>query len=115
MFNIGLYRENILSKSTRPRALILCLLHHLVNLYQVCSNYAPGGQTLALSRISPVYLYTENPLIMLTKLTEAFPCKVQMILLIYLNSLLDIGGMLPYTFINSHSQVSDQGPKSPLV
>ena len=48
MFYVCLYRENIkqfcLSETTKPRVLILCLLHHLVNLYQVCSNYDPGGQ-----------------------------------------------------------------------
>ena len=32
------------SETTRPRALLLCLLHHLVNLYQVCSNYDYGDQ-----------------------------------------------------------------------
>ena len=46
MFYIVLYRENLkkifLSEITRPRALIFDMLHHLVDLYQVCSNYAPG-------------------------------------------------------------------------
>ena len=46
MFYIGLYRENMkkifLCETTRPRALIFVMKHHLVNLYQVCSNYIPG-------------------------------------------------------------------------
>ena len=47
MFYIGLYREKheiILSETTRPRALIFSMKHHLVNLYQVCSNYIPGAK-----------------------------------------------------------------------
>ena len=47
MFCIDLYRENMkkifLSETTRPRALIFGLKHHLVDLYQFCSNYAPGA------------------------------------------------------------------------
>ena len=42
---IGLYREKhekILSKTTRPRAMIFGMMDHLVNLYQVCWNYKPG-------------------------------------------------------------------------
>ena len=46
MFYIGLYREKhekiFLSETTRPRALKIGIKHHLVNLYQVCSNYIPG-------------------------------------------------------------------------
>ena len=46
MFYIGLYREThekiFLSETIRLRALIFGMEHHLVNLYQVCSNYAPG-------------------------------------------------------------------------
>ena len=46
MFYIGLYREkhetNFLSETTRPRALNFGMKHHLVNLYQVRSNYIPG-------------------------------------------------------------------------
>ena len=42
---LGLYRENKKKYSCpKPLALILCLKHHLVNLYQVCSNYASGSQ-----------------------------------------------------------------------
>ena len=43
---IGLYREthekNFLSKTTRPRALIFGMKHHLVNFYQVWSNLSLG-------------------------------------------------------------------------
>ena len=46
MFYIGLYRENVkkifVSETTEPRALILGIKHHQVDLYQVCSNNAPG-------------------------------------------------------------------------
>ena len=41
MVYIGLYREKhekILSETTRPRALMFGMKHHLVNLYQVCSS-----------------------------------------------------------------------------
>ena len=45
MFYIGLYRKIhgkiFLSETTRPRAMIISMLHHLVDLYQICSNYAP--------------------------------------------------------------------------
>ena len=34
--------EKLLSETTRPRALIFGMLHHLVDLYQVCSNYSPA-------------------------------------------------------------------------
>ena len=48
MFYIGLYREkheNIFSsETTRPRALIFGMKYHIVDLYQVCSNYAPGAK-----------------------------------------------------------------------
>ena len=47
MFYIGLYRENneiILSDTIRLRAFIFGMKHHLVNLYQVCSNYIPGAK-----------------------------------------------------------------------
>ena len=47
MFYIGLYRESIkifLSETTRPRALIFGMKHHLVNLWIVCSNYIPGDK-----------------------------------------------------------------------
>ena len=45
---IGLYRDkhekNFLSETTRPRALIFDMYHHLVDLYQVCSNDNPGAK-----------------------------------------------------------------------
>ena len=48
MFYIGLYRENgkkiFFSETTEPRALIFGMKHHLVNLYQVCSNNTPGAR-----------------------------------------------------------------------
>ena len=48
MFYIGLYREKyeklFLSETTRPRTLIFGMKHHLVNLYQVCSNFIPGAK-----------------------------------------------------------------------
>ena len=48
MFYMVLYREKhdhiFLSETTRPRALIFDMKHHLVNLYQICSNYIPGAK-----------------------------------------------------------------------
>ena len=47
MFYIGLYREKhekIFSETTRHRALIFGMWHHLVDLYQVCSNHTPGDK-----------------------------------------------------------------------
>ena len=35
-------KKNFLSETTRPRAVILGMKHHLVDLNQVCSNDAPG-------------------------------------------------------------------------
>ena len=32
-------QKNFLSETTRPRVFIFGVKHHLVNLYQVCSNY----------------------------------------------------------------------------
>ena len=56
MFYIGLYREVrgkiFLSETIRPRALIFGMKHHLVDLYQVCSNYAPEGK-MAQRQVSP--------------------------------------------------------------
>ena len=44
MFCIGLYWENMTKfscpKTIRHRALIFGLLHHLVDLFYACSNYA---------------------------------------------------------------------------
>ena len=47
MFYIGLYREQhekVLSETTRSRALIFGMKHHLLNLYQACSNYIPRAK-----------------------------------------------------------------------
>ena len=48
MFYIGLYREKhekiFLSETIRHRALIFGMYHDLVDLYQVCSNYATGAK-----------------------------------------------------------------------
>ena len=48
MFNIGLYRENMeklfLSETIMPRALIFGIYHDILDLYQVCSNYASGAK-----------------------------------------------------------------------
>ena len=47
MFYIEIYMVNLntifLSDTTWPRALILGMYYHLVDLYQVCSNYTPGA------------------------------------------------------------------------
>ena len=65
MFYIGLCRENhekiILSETTRPRALLFGMKHHLVNLYQVCSNYIPGAKNCPDPRVTCfIYLYWEK-------------------------------------------------------
>ena len=39
-----LHDKIFLSETTRPRALIFGMKHHLVNLYQVCLNYFPGAK-----------------------------------------------------------------------
>ena len=48
MFYIGLYREKhekiFLSGTTNHLALIFFMKHHLVDLYHVCSNSAPGAK-----------------------------------------------------------------------
>ena len=48
MLYIVLYREKhekiFLSENTRPRALIFGMMHNLVVLYQICSNYTPGAK-----------------------------------------------------------------------
>ena len=48
MLFVGLYREKrgkkILSETVRPKALIFGLLYDLLDLYQVCSNYAPRAK-----------------------------------------------------------------------
>ena len=48
MLYIDLYREKyekiFLYETTRPRALIFGMKHHVVDLYQICSNYTPGAK-----------------------------------------------------------------------
>ena len=38
---MGKHLKICLSETIRPRALVFGMLHHLVDFYQVCSNYAP--------------------------------------------------------------------------
>ena len=43
MFNID--KEKLfLSETTRLKALIFGLLHHLMDIYHICSNYAHGAK-----------------------------------------------------------------------
>ena len=49
MLYIDLYREKhekkiFLSETTRLRALIFGMKHHLVDFYKVCSNYSTGAK-----------------------------------------------------------------------
>ena len=37
-------KKVFLSETTRYRALVFGMMCHLVDLYQVCSNYAPGAK-----------------------------------------------------------------------
>ena len=39
---MGKHEKIFLSETRRPRLLIIGIKHHLVDLYQVCSNYSPG-------------------------------------------------------------------------
>ena len=56
MFNRYLYRKKhekiFLSKTVRPRVLILGMKHHLMDLYQVCSNYAPWANNCPTTGVS---------------------------------------------------------------
>ena len=38
----NMYKNIFLSKTTRYRALIFSMCYNLVDIYQVCSNYATG-------------------------------------------------------------------------
>ena len=38
------HEQFFLSETIWPRVLIFGMYHHLVDLYQVCSNYAPGAK-----------------------------------------------------------------------
>ena len=62
MFYIGLYRENhekiFLSETTRRRALIFGMKHHLVFLCQVFfSNYMRGARNGPTSGVTCVFLH----------------------------------------------------------
>ena len=56
MLYIGLYREQhekiFLCETTRPRALNFGMLYHLVNLYQVNSNYSTGAKNGVTSGVT---------------------------------------------------------------
>ena len=43
-FYIGKHAKIFLSETTRPSVLAFGMKHHLVDLYQVCSNYTPGAK-----------------------------------------------------------------------
>ena len=64
MFYSLIYRkhENIfLSETTRTRALIFGMQHHLVDLYQFCSIYVPGAKMgLPRGHMFNISLYREN-------------------------------------------------------
>ena len=46
----GKHEKVFLSETTRPRALIFGMKHHLVNLNHVCSNYAKSGPAPGVTR-----------------------------------------------------------------
>ena len=54
--------KKFLSETLRPIALIFGLLHHLVGLYQVCSNYAPWAKNVPApgGLMLDIGLYREN-------------------------------------------------------
>ena len=54
--------KNLYSEPTRPRVLIFGMKHHLEDLYQVCSNYAPGPKNGPYPRGHMLYigLYRKN-------------------------------------------------------
>ena len=47
-FYVGFYKGNMkkifLSETTRPRALTVGMNNHLIDFYQVCSNFTPGAK-----------------------------------------------------------------------
>ena len=55
-------KKIFLSETTRPRALIFGMKHHLVDLYQDCSIYAPGikNETAPGGQMFCIDLYKEN-------------------------------------------------------
>ena len=102
------HKKICLSETTRTRALIL----RIVDLYQVCS-YCLWRPNMAPPRMSHV-LFVEvlHPVnfVNITHVKSQWNCWS-----IKIHSLTLRGAMLSYAFINSHSQVSDTGPKGPLA
>ena len=77
MFSIGLNREQhekIFSSATiRPRALIFGKKYHLVDLYQVCSNYSPwviNGPALGVTCLTWAYIGSNMKKIFLSETTR---------------------------------------------
>ena len=65
IFYIGLHKGKhtfCLSETTRTKALISSLQHHLVYHYHVCSNYAHGAKIGPVTGVKMLYigLYREN-------------------------------------------------------
>ena len=54
--------KKICSETIRPRALIYGMVHDLVDLYQVCSNYLTGAKIAQLlwGHMFYIGLYREN-------------------------------------------------------
>ena len=96
-------------KSSCLKALILCLYHHLVNLYQVCSNYTSGGQNGLAADVLEV-LHPAN-FVNITHVNFFFNSKCSST---KIHSWTLRGAMLSYSFINIHSQVMDQVPRALL-
>ena len=55
---LGKHEKIFLSETTRPRALILGMKHHLVDLYQLCSNDAPGAKNGPTPRSHVLHRFT---------------------------------------------------------
>ena len=49
-----------LTETTRPKALIFGMKHHLVSLYQICSNYFPGINGPPRGHMFYIGLYREK-------------------------------------------------------
>ena len=64
-------KKIFLSETICPRVMILCIQHHLVDLYQLCSNYAPwanNGSPRGWGHIFYIGLYNEkNEIIFLSE------------------------------------------------
>ena len=48
----GMHEKIFLSETIRDRALIFGMYHHLVDFYQVCSNYVPGAKNGSASGVT---------------------------------------------------------------